>query len=151
MSSGLHQDIPPNSSIESSTSAPQGSIPPRPDSPIMVMDPETLALARLYAAMGAEFTYDGHLIFSRDHDRFANIAIPQDVAQTVASRFNDKDLGGNPQDSGAIFVEPLSVRLPSSSTTKSPQVHPTHSASQIAGFAQAAENADKPGDPPTII
>ncbi|GAA0169865.1 hypothetical protein LIER_24248 [Lithospermum erythrorhizon] len=36
-------------------------------------------------------------------------------------------------------------------TNESPQVHLTHSASQPAGVAQAVENVDKPGDPPTII
>ncbi|GAA0185991.1 hypothetical protein LIER_33279 [Lithospermum erythrorhizon] len=133
MSSGSYQEVPPSSSAETSTSAHQESIPPRPDSPITVMDPEILALARLYAAMGAEFTYDKYLIFSRGHDPFANIVIPQDMVETVASRFNDVDVGENLRDPDVLYAEPLSVRPPSSSTTESPQVYHTPSASQSAG------------------
>ncbi|GAA0163945.1 hypothetical protein LIER_39689 [Lithospermum erythrorhizon] len=87
MSSGPHQDI-PNSSSETSTSAPQGSITPRPDSPITA----------------------------------------------AASRFNDEDVGGNPQDSDVISIERLSVRPPSTSMTESPHVHPTPLVSQAAGL-----------------
>ncbi|GAA0146870.1 hypothetical protein LIER_06718 [Lithospermum erythrorhizon] len=115
------------------------------------MDPETLSLARLYTAVGKEFTDAGHLIFSRDHDLFANIAISQDVAQTVASRLNDSDVRENLRDLDVLYVEPLSVCPPSSSTTESPQVHPTPSVSQFASVAQADENTNKSGDPPTII
>ncbi|GAA0176180.1 hypothetical protein LIER_29221 [Lithospermum erythrorhizon] len=93
------------------------------------MDPETLSVARLYAA----------------------IAIPQDVAQTVASRLGDADTEENPRDSDVLSIEPLSIRCPSSSTTDSSYVRSTPSISQTARSSQAGESADNPGDLPTII
>ncbi|GAA0157783.1 hypothetical protein LIER_14973 [Lithospermum erythrorhizon] len=77
-----------------------------------------------------------------------NPAVPHDVAQTLASRFKDADMGGNLQDPDVLSVEPLSIRPPLSSTTVSPQVRPTPSASQPV---RASQTADNPGDPPTII
>ncbi|GAA0159503.1 hypothetical protein LIER_38883 [Lithospermum erythrorhizon] len=102
------------------------------------------------AVVGAEFTI-GNLKFSKDHDPFANIAIPQDVAREVASRLNDEDTGGNLLDADAISAEPLSIRHPSNSATNSSQAHTTPSSSQTAGPTQADTNDDKPGDIPTVI
>ncbi|GAA0151364.1 hypothetical protein LIER_10098 [Lithospermum erythrorhizon] len=120
ISGGSPQEIPPIYTSVTSTSAQQDSVPQRrPDSPVTVMDPETLVFVILCTAMGAYFTYR-NLTFSRDHDPFANIAIPQDAAQTVAILFNDAEVDENPGDSDVISVEPWSVRPPSSSTTESP-------------------------------
>ncbi|GAA0146338.1 hypothetical protein LIER_06320 [Lithospermum erythrorhizon] len=151
MSGDSPRGIPPNSTALTSTSTHQDAVPPgRPDSPVMIIDPETIAFVRLYTTVGDEVIY-GNLIFSRDHDPFANVAIPQDVAETVASRFNDAEIEENPRESDAISVEPLSVRPPSSCTTESPHVRLTPPTSQSAGSSQAGESADKPGDIPTII
>ncbi|GAA0143587.1 hypothetical protein LIER_04239 [Lithospermum erythrorhizon] len=144
MSGGSEQGIPLNSTL-TSTSGPHESIPQRPDSPITVMDLETLAFARLYTALGAEFTY-GYLKFSQDQDPFANMAIPQDVAHTMAGRLNEEDVRENPQGSEVLSVEPLSVRPPSSSTTKLPLIHSTPSSSQTAGTAQVRTHVDKPDE-----
>ncbi|GAA0142343.1 hypothetical protein LIER_35563 [Lithospermum erythrorhizon] len=143
ISNGSNQEIP-------SISAQQEAAPTRPDSPIMLMEHDTLAFFRLYTAMGAEFTLE-NLKFSKDHDPFASIANPEDVAHEVESRFNDEDLGGNPQDSDVVSVKPLSVRPSSNSATDSSQAHTTPSSSQTAGPTQADTNADKPGDIPIVI
>ncbi|GAA0142486.1 hypothetical protein LIER_03377 [Lithospermum erythrorhizon] len=92
--------------------------------------------------MGAEFTI-GDLKFSKDHDPFANIAIPQDVAREVASRLNDKDTGGKPLDADVISAEPLSICHPSNPATNSSHSHTTPSSSQTARPAQANTNTDK--------
>ncbi|GAA0154237.1 hypothetical protein LIER_37829 [Lithospermum erythrorhizon] len=86
------QEMPPNFAAITSTSSQQDAVSREiPDSPITVMDPQTLSLFRLYIAVGLEVTY-GNMTFSRDQDPFANIAIPQDVAHVVASRFNDVEI-----------------------------------------------------------
>ncbi|GAA0171686.1 hypothetical protein LIER_25662 [Lithospermum erythrorhizon] len=95
------------STQETFTSAQQEPVTSRP-SHIMVMDPETLAFVRLYTAMGAEFTI-GKLKFSKDHDLFANIAIPQDVANTVAGQLNDADIGARFPFS--LFIDELLVEV----------------------------------------
>ncbi|GAA0141086.1 hypothetical protein LIER_02311 [Lithospermum erythrorhizon] len=66
------------------------------------------------------------------------------MAQAVASRLSDAKTGENPRDSDVLFAEPLAVRQPLSSTTKSSQAHTTPSSSQTAAPAQAGTNADKP-------
>ncbi|GAA0156435.1 hypothetical protein LIER_13937 [Lithospermum erythrorhizon] len=85
------------------------------------------------------------MTFSRDQDPFPNIAIPQDVAHAVASRFNDAEIDENHRELDAISAEPLSVRPPSS-TTDSPHVRLNPPTSQSAGSSQAGVSADKPGD-----
>ncbi|GAA0183566.1 hypothetical protein LIER_30953 [Lithospermum erythrorhizon] len=72
------------------------------------------------------------------------------VAQTVVSRLGDAERGENPQDSDVLFVEPLTVRQPLSSTTESSQAHTTPSFSQAMGPAQVNTNADKLGDSPLL-
>ncbi|GAA0174082.1 hypothetical protein LIER_41656 [Lithospermum erythrorhizon] len=114
------------------------------------MDPETLAFIRLYTAVGAEFTI-GDLKFTKDHDPLANLAIPQDVAYTVAGKLNDADVEENPQNSEVFSVEPLAVRRPYSTTIGSPSIQPTPTPSQATGNAPADANAKKTSDAPTII
>ncbi|GAA0158604.1 hypothetical protein LIER_15579 [Lithospermum erythrorhizon] len=142
MSGGSNPEIP-------SISNQHKTAPQWPDSPVMVMEPDTLAFFRLYTAVGAGFTI-GYLRFSKDHDPFANIAIPQDVAQEVVSRLNNEGVGGNLPDADVISAEPLSVHLLSSSTTKSSHSRTTPSF-ETAEPLQAGTNARKPGNIPTII
>ncbi|GAA0138899.1 hypothetical protein LIER_00555 [Lithospermum erythrorhizon] len=121
MYSGNSRGISRNPSAPRS-SPPQGSIPKwRPDSPVTVMDVETLAFFRLWTSVGAEVTY-GNLTFSQTHDPFANIVLPHEIVQGVAGQVdaeNLEEIGGSEGIStgGTISPKPLSVVHPSSSTT----------------------------------
>ncbi|GAA0154019.1 hypothetical protein LIER_12121 [Lithospermum erythrorhizon] len=118
MSGGSNQEIP-------STSAQEEVVPPRPDSPIMVMEPDTLAFFRLYTTVGC--------------------------GSGGGEPAYDEDLGGNPLDSGVIYAEPLSVHPPSSSATESSQARSTPLVPQYAKTAQGGRTANKPGDIPIVI
>ncbi|GAA0154413.1 hypothetical protein LIER_12402 [Lithospermum erythrorhizon] len=123
------QDIPPTS-----TSGQQDSISQnKPDSPIMVIDHEDLALARIYTVIGAKC------------DPFANIAIHYDVAQAVAAQFNDTKAEENPQDSDFLSIEPVSTHPPSA-TVKSSSTGLTPPTSQTDGSSQSGKSADKPDE-----
>ncbi|GAA0171356.1 hypothetical protein LIER_25407 [Lithospermum erythrorhizon] len=91
-----------------------------------------------FCASVPKFTI-GYLKIFKDHDLFANIAIPHDVAWEVANRLNDEDLGGNPLDSNVISAEPLAVCHPSRSTTASSEARTTPSATQTAEPTPADE------------
>ncbi|GAA0146016.1 hypothetical protein LIER_06065 [Lithospermum erythrorhizon] len=112
-----------------STSNQQEAAPQRPDLLVIVIEPNTLAFFRLYTAVGAEFTI-GDLKFSKDHDPFADIAIPKDLAGEVASRLNDEDTGGNPLDVDVIFAEPLLICHPSNPLTNASHARTTPSSSK---------------------
>ncbi|GAA0143631.1 hypothetical protein LIER_04269 [Lithospermum erythrorhizon] len=75
------------------------SNPQRPDSPILIMDPETFAFCRLYTTIGAEITM-GDVCFTPNHDRFANMEIPQEVVENISRTLNDA-----PEDGSLPFTE----------------------------------------------
>ncbi|GAA0148838.1 hypothetical protein LIER_08172 [Lithospermum erythrorhizon] len=78
-------------------------------------------------------------------------SLVMNVAQEVASRYKDEDLGGNPLNSGVISSKPLSVRPPSSSATESSQARSTPSVPQPVETAQGGTTTNKLGDIHTVI
>ncbi|GAA0142314.1 hypothetical protein LIER_03244 [Lithospermum erythrorhizon] len=73
------------------------------------------------------------------------------MAQEVANRLNDGNVGGNPQESDVISAKPLAVHLPSSYTTESSQARTTSSTPQTPEHVQVDANTGKSGDVPTTI
>ncbi|GAA0172775.1 hypothetical protein LIER_26531 [Lithospermum erythrorhizon] len=70
-------------------------------------------------SLGVKITY-GDLSFSQAHDPFANIVVPQEVAQAVAGHIDTENLeqtrgSAETSQGGTISPEPLSIVLPSSS------------------------------------
>ncbi|GAA0139948.1 hypothetical protein LIER_42598 [Lithospermum erythrorhizon] len=60
----------------------------RPKSPVLLVDPETLAFCRLYTTLGAEISM-GDLHFTPHHDPFANMELPQEVVENISRTLND--------------------------------------------------------------
>ncbi|GAA0171951.1 hypothetical protein LIER_41253 [Lithospermum erythrorhizon] len=63
-------------------------VPPRQDSPVVVMDSESLAFCRLYSALGAEVIAGG-LRFTPFHDPFANMELSQAVVDDLYRAIHD--------------------------------------------------------------
>ncbi|GAA0142895.1 hypothetical protein LIER_03695 [Lithospermum erythrorhizon] len=137
------------------------SHPERPDSPVLVMEPKTLAFCRLYIAIGAEISM-GDLRFTPHHDPFANMVIPQEVAENIARYPNEASGEGSTRPTEVFFVQPseahnpeVAQSNPSSAPSPTPAPSPAPgvdasqtgaSATQIDDLLQAAEKYVEPKD-----
>ncbi|GAA0155107.1 hypothetical protein LIER_12916 [Lithospermum erythrorhizon] len=86
---------------------------------VTVIDLEILASFRLWTSVGAEITY-GDLIFSQDHDPFANIVIPQEINQAIlgqgsSTKADDLDRAADIPSRTSPSPEPIYILPPSAS------------------------------------